>query len=326
MTIRLGLIGLGNWGHRLASSVQLVDDANLVGCYARTPATRETFAAAHRIQPMESIADLVANVDGVLLATPHSTHADLVVELASHGIPIMVEKPLTLSSADAQRCIDAAQEGGSLLQVAHYRRRSPALRVLRDLIEDGSLGTLHLLEGHFSRVMASDPARPWRENPAEAPVGAMTALGVHIVDNLLYLAGEFPVRLNALSTHVGSNSPLDDMTTAQMEFPSGAIGLLSTSLRLPKLITTAAHGSQMVAWSEDDGTRCFTQRDGDDDRTAVALTPLDPMVDNVAHFVDCIRTGAAPETGGAEGARVVRILEAMSLSASMHGQTVDLAL
>lgn len=326
MTVRLGLIGLGNWGKRLASAVDMIDDATLVGCFARTVAARESFAAAHNIQPMASIADLVAGVDGVLVATPHSTHVDIVVELAGHGIPIMVEKPLTLTSPDAQRCIDAVRQGGSILQVAHYRRRAPATRMLRQLITDGSLGTLHLLEGHFSRIMSSDPARPWREDPSEAPAGAMTALGVHVIDNLLYLAGEFPVRLNALSTKVETNSPLDDMTSAQMEFPSGAIGILTTSLRLPKLITTTAHGSKMVAWSEDDGAQCFTMRDGQDDRTPVPLTPLDPMIDNVAHFVDCVRSGTSPETDGHEGAKVVRILEAMTHSASRQGETVEFGL
>ncbi len=323
MTIRLGLVGLGNWGQRLASTIVCVDDATLVSCYARTPSTRQSFADAHGIQPAESIAKLVADVDGVLVATPHSTHADLVVELAAYGVAIMVEKPLALSSADSDRCIEAARNSGSILQVAHYRRRAPATRMLRQLIEDGSLGALHLLEGHFTRVISTDPTRPWRDDPSEAPVGAMTALGVHIVDNLLYLAGEFPVRLNALSTKIDESSVLDDMTTAQMEFPNGAIGVLTTSLRLPKLITMTAHGSNLVAWSEDDGARCFTMRDSDEDRTPVPLTPLDPLIDNVAHFADCIRTGAAPETGGVEGASVVRVLEAMTQSASHGGQTVE---
>jgi predicted dehydrogenase len=325
VTVRLGIVGLGNWGHQLAATVAKVDGAALVNCYSRTPATRRSFADAHDISPVTSLADLVKDVDGVLVATPHSTHADVLAELASSGVAIMVEKPLALSTADADRCTDAARRSGSLLQVAHYRRRAPATRMLRGLIEDGSLGTVHLLEGHFSRVMPVDPARPWREDPSEAPAGAMTALGVHIVDNLLYLAGELPQRLTAFSTRIGRVSALDDMTTMQMEFPSGAIGVLTTSLRLPKLITCTAHGSRMIGWSEADGTRCFTLRNGDEARTELPLSSRDPMVENVAHFVECIRTGTAPETGGREGTAVVRILEAMTRSAAENGALVELS-
>ncbi|MFT7475651.1 MAG: putative dehydrogenase [Verrucomicrobiales bacterium] len=324
MTISLGIVGLGNWGHRLAETIGHIDDASLTTCFSRTESTRRSFAEAHNIAAADSIADLAESVDGVLVATPHTTHADIVVELAESGVAIMVEKPLALSVVDAERCAEAAKRNDAILQVAHYRRRAAATRHVRHLIEQGSLGTVHLLEGHFSRVMPADPTRPWRESPNEAPAGAMTALGVHIVDNLLYLAGDFPTRLSAFSTSIDGGSPLDDITTMQMEFPSGAIGVLTTSLRLPKLISTAVHGSEMVAWSEADGARCFTLRNGDESRTEVPLTLLDPMVDNVAHFVDCIRTHTPPETGGAEGTAVVRILEAMTKSASQKGAAIEL--
>jgi predicted dinucleotide-binding enzyme len=92
VTVRLGIVGLGNWGHQLAATVAKVDGAALVNCYSRTPATRRSFADAHDIRPVTSLADLVKDVDGVLVATPHSTHADVVVELASSGVAIMVEK------------------------------------------------------------------------------------------------------------------------------------------------------------------------------------------------------------------------------------------
>lgn len=324
MTVRLGIVGLGNWGHRLAEAVHLVDDAALISCFARTESTRLEFGERHHIPPARSIEELAASVDGVLVATPHSTHVDVVIELADRGMAVMVEKPLALSVVDAERCTEAARRNNTILQVAHYRRRAPATRHLRQLIEDGSLGSVHLLEGHFSRVMQPDPARPWRENPDEAPAGAMTALGVHMVDNLLYLAGESPSRLSAFSTTVDRSSPLDDITSMHMEFPSGAIGALTTSLRLPKLITCAAHGSAMIGWSEADGVRCFTLRDGDESRTEVPLPARDPMLDNVAHFVECVRTQTQPETGGAEGTAVVRILEAMTQSAANSGAMVEL--
>ena len=323
MTVRLGLVGVGHWAGRLAAAIQETPGGRLVACHARTPARREEFANRWGVRAAPSIGELVSEVDAVIVATPHSTHADLVEELVGTGCPVLVEKPLALTVDDARRCVEAAERSGSILQVAHYRRRAPATRALRALIDDGSLGVPHLFEGHFTRNMGPDPDRPWRDRASEAPAGAMTALGVHMADNLLYLADEPAVRVTAFSNRIGGQEgELDDMTAALIEFGSGAVGTLTTSLRLPTLISCAAHGSELVAWSEGDGTRLFTMAPGDEDRIEVPLPQLDPIVDNIAHFVECVEGGLEPETGGRQGLAVVEILEAMIRSAADDGRPV----
>ncbi len=152
----------------------------------------------------------------------------------------------------------------------------------------------------------------------------MTALGVHMADNMLYFAGP-AVRLSAFSTRIGKIAPIDDMTGALIEFECGAVGTLTTSVRLPKLITCGAHGTGLAAWSEADGTRLVTVTGNYDERTEQEMPPLDPVADNLAAFADCIRRGSQPETGGAEGLAVVAILEAMTVSAANSGAVVELA-
>jgi predicted dehydrogenase len=322
--IGLAIIGVGNWARRLAASLRRVPDSVLVACHARSAEPRERFAVEHGCRAAPTLDDLFADdVDGVLIATPHRSHPELVEAAAAHGVAAMVEKPLALTTAAARRCVTAADRAGTILQVAHYRRRLGATRALHRLVETGALGRLHLVEGHFTRRLGPDKERPWRDDPAEAPVGAMTALGVHMADNLLYLAGP-AVRLSAYSTRLGRESALDDMSGALIEFESGALGTLTTSLRIPRVITCAAHGTDMVAWSEEDGTRLFTLG-ADDARMEQPIEAGDPVVDNLAHFVACIRTGLTPETGGPEGLAVVEILEAMAISAAAGGAPVDLA-
>ncbi len=285
------------------------------------------FAEQHGIRAVADLSHFVSlGCDGVLVATPHTTHAGIVVDLAELGMSVMCEKPLALTTADARRCIEAAESTDVLLQVAHYRRRLGATRALKHLVDSGELGAVHLVEGHFSRRLGTDTKRPWREDPTETPVGGMTALGVHMADNLVYLAGP-AVRLSAFSTRIGRTSALDDMSGALIEFASGAIGTLTTSLRTPKLASTAVHGSEMTAWSEADGTRLFTL-DGDrldEVRTEHPVEPVDGVTANLADFVACLRDGARPETDGEAGLAVVQILEAMGLSASNNGASVELA-
>lgn len=325
MTVRLGLVGLGNWGHKLAATIGKLDEVELAACFARSLDTRTDFANRFGCRPARSVDDLLADgLDAVLVATPHSTHVELIEAVARAGLNVMVEKPLALTVSDARRCVVAAETAGVILQVAHYRRRLPATRAVKQLVDSGAIGTLFLVEGHFSRIWGPQTDRPWRDDPAESPAGAMTALGVHIADNFLYWAGP-AARLSALSNRMGSHPGIDDITGALIEFESGVVGILTTSLRTPKLVSCTAHGSKMVAGSEMDGLRLRTLMGNDDEESDRHFEPFDAVADNLAHFVECIRTGSQPETGGNVGVAVVEILEAMTVSAASHGATVELA-
>jgi predicted dehydrogenase len=124
---------------------------------------------------------------------------------------------------------------------------------------------------------------------------------------------------------MGSHPGIDDITGALIEFESGVVGTLTTSLRTPKLVSCAAHGSEMVASSEMDGLRLKTLMGNDDEETDRRYESFDAVADNLANFIECIRTGSQPETNGEVGVAVVEILEAMTLSAASRGATVELA-
>lgn len=325
--VQLGIVGLGNWGGRLARTVAKVGGARLATCFARTPERRNAFAEEHGCVPVESFEKFLADetIDGVLVATPHTTHADIVTAIANAGKAIMVEKPLALTVKDARRCVAAARDAGVILQVAHYRRLLTATRRVKAMLDAGELGRLHHIETNFSRPFGPDPKRPWRDEENEAPAGAMTALGVHMVDNLFYLGG--PIRrLAALSSVLDPSTPLDDMTSVLFEFESGAHAVLNTSLRLPFVATTAVHGDKASAWSELDGARLYVQKAGEEERHEIGVEPVDGVVANITAFVENVRLGRTPETDGEAGLKVVAVLDAIQRSAAADGAFVELEL
>jgi predicted dehydrogenase len=322
--VRLGIIGLGNWGGRLARALKQVEGARLAACFARGPERRAAFAATHGCAEAASLDALTGDpmIDGVIIATPHSTHAQLVTRVAGAGKHVMVEKPLALTAADARACVEAARRAGVFLQVAHYRRRLTATRAIRAMLDAGELGRLHYIETAFNRPFGPDPSRPWRDLEDEAPAGAMTALGIHMLDNLIYLGG--PIRrLMALSSVLDPSTPLDDMTSVLAEFATGAHGTIATSLRLPFVATTAAHGDRMSAWSEEDGARLFTQKAGEDRRSETPIEPVDGVVANLKAFAEAIRTRTEPETNGEEALKVVAAFDAIQKSAAAGGVFVE---
>ena len=325
-TARLGIVGLGWLGGVLADAAVQTGRATVVSCYARTPADRDAFADQRGCRAAESLDALLADpdVDGVVLATPHSAHAEQIVAAASAGKHVFVEKPLTLSVADAKVAIEATTAAGVTLQVGFQRRRQPTNRAIKRMIDDGELGTVVQLEGNQSGPAAHASDFPaWRADPAEAPAGGMAAMGVHLVDTFHYLAGP-AARVAAFTKQVYGWRDLDEATTAIIEYERGPLGFIGTSYFVPAVNTFCVYGSEFNAWNEGDGAGLWTQRRGEPARTQRPTEVIDTFVDEMEEFARCILEGAEPETGGPEGLEVAAVLEAIVRSAAT-GRTIDLS-
>jgi predicted dehydrogenase len=322
--VGLAVVGLGWWGGVLAEAVARVEGADLVSCFARTESARKEFADRHGCRAPSTWDELLSDpgVDAVLLATPHTTHADLIVDIASAGKHVFVEKPLTLTVAEGQRAIKAVEHEGLVLQVGHNRRRQPATRRLKELVDSEELGVIHHVEANLSHPKGLQPRTGWRGEPEECPGGGMTALGIHMVDNLIYLVGR-PARLSAFSKQIIGVSRLDDATTIMLEFEEGPLGFVATSMVIPDIATTAALGTKAAAWNEGDGRHFIVQKVGEKDRTELPVGSIDTVQDELEEFVRCITGGGKPETGGDEALEVVAVLEA-AMEAARSGKMVDL--
>jgi len=312
-TARFGLIGLGWWGGVLTAAARASGEADVVTCYARSPEARAGFAAEHGCRAAESLDALLGDpeVDGVLIATPHSTHADLIERAAAAGRHIFVEKPMTLTVAEARRAIDAVERAGVVLQVGHNARRQPAVRRIKAMLDSGDLGTLLQLEGNRSGPAAHLPGlAPWRAERVESPAGGMAAMGTHIVDTLHYLVGPAR-RVFAFSVDRLDVRPIDDATAVTIEYESGPIGYIGTSYFVPAVNTVAAYGTDASAWSEQDGARFYLQQRADATRTEQPIETIDSLADELGEFAGCVRGVGAPETGATEGLEVAVVMEAI---------------
>ncbi len=134
---------MGTWGQNLVASVQGRSDViRFVAGATRTPAKAEAFAARHGIPIRSSYEAVLADpaIDAVVLATPHSMHAEQIMAAAQAGKHVFTEKPLGLDAAGAERAVRACAERGVTLAVGYNWRFQPALQEMRRLFDDGSLG------------------------------------------------------------------------------------------------------------------------------------------------------------------------------------------
>jgi predicted dehydrogenase len=330
--VRVANVGLGRWGRQLAEAA-IKTGSTVGGCYSPSEASRRSFAEWFGCAPAQNLPELLSrpDIDAVLIATPHSTHADIAVAAAEAGKHVLVEKPLALTVDEARRVIAAARQAKVTLQVGHNRRRTAATRRIKQMLDERELGDVLLAEGTTARPIANLPwFTGWREDGAESPLGGMTAVGVHLVDNLHYLLG--PVEtVFARSNKVLAVGGLDDVTVLVLEFACGALGYIGTSLQIPPAFSMKIHGTAAVAWTEDTraqkggtGSKLFLQNVSETGGTELPLTTVNPLVDQFEEFVRCCEQGIEPETGADEGLAVVAVMAA-AIESVRSGRAVELS-
>lgn len=321
--VRLGLVGLGWWGGELAAAARRSGVAEVVACHARTESAREDFARRAGCRAVGSWNELLAadDVEGLMLATPHSVHADQVCEAAAAGKHVLVEKPFTLTVEEGRRAVAAAEGAGTVLMVGYQRRRQAANRRIRQMLDDGELGTVLLASSVFN--VSHGYPDTWRASESETPLGGMTGLGVHMIDTYHYLLGPIGT-VSAFSRSVLPDQPLDHATGLMFEFESGAVGTLLTTHFVPGSVEVTVHGTSAVATSRRDGASLLVQARGDTVPTEVDLAPNDPLADQVAAFAAAIGGGAPVETDGRVGLAVTKVLQAAVASAE-RGRPVQVA-
>ncbi len=317
--VRVAALGTGRWSRTLAEAAARGTGLAIVACTSRSADNRAAFAKSYGCRALPGYDAVLADpeVEGVLITTPHSLHAEQVVAAAEAGKHVFVDKPFTLTVADGRRATEACRRARVVLAVGHQRRKQAASRALKRLLDEGALGRVAQVEGNMSADIgfALTPGI-WRTIRAETPAGAMTNLGIHHVDTFQYLLGPI-VRVMAFSRRVAlTGVEIDDSTSILFEFASGSLGYLGTSwVHANRTAVITLHGTEAQAWSEADGVRLFLARRGQPERTAVPLTPVDPVVEELAEFARCVREGTRPEVGGEEATANIAVLEAIVESA-----------
>ena len=323
--IGLASIGLGRWGGQLAERVQAGKRARIITCYARRPDHRQAFAERFSCHPVGSLEELLADekVAGVLIATSHSSHRQLIEAAASAGKHVFVEKPLTLTLAEAKAAVAATEAAGVHLQVGHQRRKFAANRQIKSMLDEGTLGEVQVMESvHTSSNGMKMPAEAWRRKPEESPLGSMTSLAVHTFDTFMYFGGPIKRIFTATRAPRGAIT-IDEATALTVEFASGVLGAITTSFFVPDLVRLSVMGTAGAAFNDDDSKKLSIVRLDGPGREPIELVANDPIEDQLNEFVAAIAGEATPEVGGREGMAVVAALEA-AVKSSQTGQAVAL--
>jgi predicted dehydrogenase len=247
--VRAAIIGLGWWGKTIVEAVQgKTDKITFVAANTRTRAKAEDFCRDRKIDLRDDL-DAILNdpkIDAVVYTTPHSQHEEHIRRAAQARKHVCVEKPFTLTAASARAAIDAVKKAGVVLGVDFQRRFHPSVGEIRKRVRDGSLGTISFCVGEVSTLSGMAlPRESWRVNPDETPAGAMTGLGVHLVDGFIDLCGEVE---EVYCINARRAAPLvDDTTVFTMKHRNGVISTNYCTLASAASYCIAVFGTKGIA-------------------------------------------------------------------------------
>ena len=233
--LSVALVGLGWWGSRIARTLAHSPVLRPVVGVDVSADARAAFDQAHGLPAVADLGDALDQhaVDVVVICSPHEEHAAHVVTAVDAGCHVFVEKPFTLSLDDCDRALAAAGAAGVQVGIGYERRFEPAVEELSARAAAGELGELMLVEANFShdRFLALPPDS-WRLSSAHAPVGPLSATGIHLVDLSISLLGR-PTEVWASCTTLATSFENGDTLSVTMRFESGATAHLSAVLATP---------------------------------------------------------------------------------------------
>ncbi|MEU9453776.1 Gfo/Idh/MocA family oxidoreductase [Streptomyces sp. NPDC048277] len=192
--LRVGLIGYGLAGSvfhapLIAATEGLALDTVVTSNPERQAQAKVEFPDVRTVTGPDELFDPAAALDLIVIASPNKTHVPLATTALKAGLPVVVDKPVAGTAAEARELAALAEERGLLLSVFQNRRWDNDFLTLRTLLDEGSLGEAWRFESRFER-WRPQPKGGWRESGDPAEIGGLLYdLGSHVVDQALVLFG-----------------------------------------------------------------------------------------------------------------------------------------
>jgi predicted dehydrogenase len=230
--INAAIVGLGWWGKTLVES--LADGSDVMRFTTLNTRTMSpdagAFAKQYKLAIAESYEAVLRDpkIDAVVLATPPSGHMQQIVAAAAAGKHVFCEKPFTFSKQQAETAVEAVRKAGRVIGVGYNRRFHPEMVKLRERVRNGDLGVIQHVECNmtFPNALFLQPTA-WRAMKNEAPVGGLAPLGVHAVDAMIDLCGEYD-SVYCQSLRRVLQGETDDTTSMLFRMKAGMTGYLGT--------------------------------------------------------------------------------------------------
>ena len=336
--LRVGVIGHGYWGPNLVRNFMATSGSVVTAvCDSR----EERLVQLRKVYPTLALyndaSELIAdkNVDAVVIATPVSSHFELTMSSLRAGKHVLVEKPIASNSEQAKQLIDAADKRELVLMVDHTFVYTDAVRKIRELIAAGELGEIY----YYDAVRVN-------LGLFQHDVNVIWDLAIHDLSIMDFVLPHKPVAISATGISHVQGQP-ENVAYITLFFANNQIAHVHVNWLTPvKVRHTLIGGSEKMIVYDDlepsDKLKVYDKgititpgpeavykmlvsyRSGD--MWAPRLDNTEALQTEALHFIDCVEHRRQPETDGAAGLRMVKMIEGAEESLRDRGKLVELKL
>ncbi len=335
--MKAALIGLGMVSGTYGDAFRNTDQVSLKGVYARSEASRTTFLDAFPgPHSYASVAEIAADaeIDFVILTTPPNARRDIVETLARAGKPILMEKPVERTVDAATHLCEICENAGVSLGIVLQHRARPSAVKMQDMIADGHLGALRLVEVAVpwwrDQSYYDEPGRGTFERDGG---GVMISQAIHTLDLMLSLTGPVSEVTAMVATSEFHDMEAEDVVSAGLRFASGALGtLFASTAAFPGRAESIRLHFEHASADLESNALTVAHQDGRHETfgaTAATGAGADPMAFSsdwhraiIEDFANAVRTGRAPLVSGRDALEVHRLIEAITKSGQNGAKVV----
>ena len=304
--LRLAVIGVGHLGRHHARILSTMEGVTLSAVVDTLPERAAEIASVSNTRALTDYRDLIGEVDAVVVAVPTELHAEVAVPFLDKGTPVLVEKPMSRSLADADRMLAAARASGAMIAVGHTERHNPAVAVALRLVSAPRFIEVHRLSAFPDRSLDID---------------VVFDLMIHDLDVILAIVKSEVTSIEAVGVPV--LTPKYDIANVRLRFASGCIANITASriskdrVRKIRFFQPDAYLSVDYASQEVEGWRLVRKEPRPDIQGgAIPVERDEPLRRELADFVRSVRDGTPPLVDGEAGRRALAL--AAQIAAKME--------
>lgn len=290
--LRVAVVGAGAFGRNHVRILHECSEARLSGVADVVEERASAAAAQYGCPSFTDHRELIGNVDAAIVAVPTSAHAEVGCDLMEAGIDVLIEKPIAVDHASAQRLIDTADRNGRTLMIGHLERFNPVVMALKKIV-----GMPLFFEIHRMSLFS----------PRSLDIDVVLDLMIHDLDIILDFVGQEPDEVRAAGISVLSEKV--DIANVRLAFATGCVANLTASRvsteRVRKLRVFQPSQYISLDYSRQEAAAFAVQPGQTIDFQMLAVEKNEPLKLEVEHFLDCVETRATPRVSGRDGARAL---------------------
>ena len=291
--LRVGVVGVGHIGGNHARIYSELPNVEFVAIRETDPVRSAENARKFAVPSATSLDEFAGLIDAASVATPTSSHFSIAQDLLARGKHLLIEKPITETTAQARELAGLAAARGLVLQVGHVERFNPVLSALEQRLTHPRFIEAHRLSPYPNR---------------STDIGVVLDLMIHDLEIILHLVRSSVESIDAVGVPVLSRG--EDIANARLRFASGCIANITSSRISPermRKIRVFQEDAYLSLDYQNQSGEIYRREGREIRREPVTIEKEEPLRQQIASFVDCAISGGEPKVSGSHAAAALEL-------------------